>query len=229
MPESDMLHARKTIDTEQARELAQAVFEQGRIVEDLVRDADERFAELTRRMSSIEQAGPRTAGLATQAASRDMAVANAVNDMRAKTDESTKNVTALRTELNKWEAEINDRFGTLAKAVGRSTSSAMDSRLLDMETKIKAMDTTIDGVEQMIMEISAKTEAVASKAAGFDRLSGEVKSAAKEAERKMQVAVSGMTDSDKRFSMLESRISSVEARIQKIVKIAIHMGPRVIE
>jgi chromosome segregation ATPase len=224
MPESA-----KHIDTAEARDLAEAVFEQSKIVEDLVRDSEERFAELTRRLSAVEHSHPPTAALSIQGASRDSVAANAINELRAKTTEISGSVGVLRTELNKWESEINERFLTLEKSISRSTALAVDARLLDLERKLKAMDTSIDGVEEMMHDFSGKIETTLARTASFDKFAGELHEVSREADRKMQVAVSGITDVDQRFSQLDARLCSVEARVQKIVKIAIHMGPHVIE
>jgi chromosome segregation ATPase len=218
---SPPVQERKSFAPPEVRELSSAVSEQSRIVEDFVRDAEERFAELTRRVASVEERSRNPGQMVVQASGRDTGFANAVNELRARHSESTAAVANLRDELNKWESEINDRFLNLEKALGRSVPVTIDNRLSEIERKTKALDTSMDGFESMISEISGRVDSVYSKATAIERID--------ELQKRMQSDSFSAADATRRLQALELRLAGLELTMKAISQKVIMVGPRVIE
>lgn len=204
------LQMKQTGDPAELRELADAVSEQSGLVEDFLRDSEERFAELTRRIAELEDRTRRPSDLLFQASSRDTTAANSVNELRSRQNEVASGLAGLRNELNKWEAEMNDRFLVIERS---RIGSAPEGRLSEVERKVHALDTGIDGIEKLITELSGRLDAVYARTAPLDRLPSDF----------------SFGDVPRRLQALELRAASLEISIKTISQKIILLGPHVIE
>ncbi|MFH0961558.1 MAG: hypothetical protein V1820_02645 [archaeon] len=209
-----------TADPGQIRELFSAVYEQSNLVEDFLRDSEEKFAELTRRLSSIEETVKSPTALLSQYSTRDTSVANSVSEMRNKQSELSESTALLRNELNKWENEINERFLTLERRPGFAGSAEMETHLADLERKVRAIDSASDAMENLITEISGRADAAYSGGALLGRVT--------ELERKLSQSVDS-SEILRRLQTIELRAASLEISVRNINQRIILLGPHVIE
>lgn len=216
-----------SVSSDQIADLFHAVSEQNSLVEDFLRDSEEKFAELTRRMSAVEESTKNPGALLSQYSSRDTSVANSISEIRNAQKEEKDSISALRNELNKWEHEINERFITLEnQRVSGGSSFApgiiegLTERLSEIERKLRLLDSATSSLEKLTSEISSKAEAAYSGGAHSKKIS------------ELEIRVGSFPDASelmRRLQAIEMRAAGLEISVKKINKQIILLGPHVIE
>jgi|GEM_PF-6965927 len=215
-----------SVSSDQIADLFHAVSEQNSLVEDFLRDSEEKFAELTRRISSVEENTKNPGAVLAQYSSRDTSVANSISELRNSQKEDKDSISALRNELNKWEHEINERFITLEKqrvsggAFAPGIVEGLTERLSEIERKLRLLDSATSSLEKLSSEISAKAEAAYSGGAYSKKIS------------ELEIRVGSFPDANelmRRLQAIEMRAAGLEISVKKIHKQIILLGPHVIE